>query len=83
MRWLRAFGAFWYDFIIGEDWRIAASAVGVLAVGAGGLLAGLDGTWLAPAIGVALLAVFVAGTYRSAGTRPRQGRPAIDHDSFT
>jgi hypothetical protein len=25
---IRAFGAFWYDFIIGDDWRVAAG-VGV------------------------------------------------------
>jgi hypothetical protein len=23
MRRLRAFGAFWYDFIVGDDWRVA------------------------------------------------------------
>ena len=23
-RWLRSFGAFWYDFVIGDDWRGAA-----------------------------------------------------------
>lgn len=29
---LRAFGRFWYDFIIGDDWKIAAAVVIVLAV---------------------------------------------------
>jgi hypothetical protein len=24
---LRQFGRFWYDFIVGDDWRIAASVV--------------------------------------------------------
>ncbi len=24
---LRAFGAFWYDFIIGDDWRVAVGVV--------------------------------------------------------
>lgn len=24
---LRAFGAFWYDFVIGDDWRIALGVV--------------------------------------------------------
>ena len=24
---LRAFGAFWYDFIIGDDWRVALGVV--------------------------------------------------------
>ena len=23
-RWLRSFGGFWYDFVIGDDWRGAA-----------------------------------------------------------
>ncbi|MFN8521038.1 MAG: hypothetical protein U0667_17000 [Chloroflexota bacterium] len=60
MRWLRAFGAFWYDFIVGDDWRIAASVVGVLAVGAVAVVAGADGEWLAALLGVALVVVFVA-----------------------
>jgi hypothetical protein len=32
MRWLRQFGHFWYDFIVGDDWRIAASVVLLLAL---------------------------------------------------
>ncbi len=31
-RWLRSFGAFWYDFIIGDDWRVAAVVAAALAV---------------------------------------------------
>lgn len=31
MRFLRAFGLFWYDFIIGDDWKIAAYVVVALA----------------------------------------------------
>jgi hypothetical protein len=34
MRCLSAFGRFWFDFIVGDDWRIAAGVVTVLAVGA-------------------------------------------------
>ena len=37
-RWLRSFGAFWYDFIVGDDWRGAAAVALTLAVTA--LLAG-------------------------------------------
>jgi uncharacterized membrane protein YccC len=29
---LRKFGAFWYDFIIGDDWRVALSIAVALAV---------------------------------------------------
>jgi len=28
---LRAFGAFWYDFLIGDDWRVALGVVLALA----------------------------------------------------
>jgi hypothetical protein len=34
MRTLRAFGRFWYDFVVGDDWRIAAGVVAALGVGA-------------------------------------------------
>jgi hypothetical protein len=27
-----AFAAFWYDFIVGDDWRVAAGVVGALAI---------------------------------------------------
>ena len=27
MKQLKAFGAFWYDFIIGDDWHVAALVV--------------------------------------------------------
>ena len=31
MRWLVAFGAFWYDFIVGDSAVLAVGGVGVLA----------------------------------------------------
>jgi len=34
MRLLRGFLRFWYDFLVGDDWRIAAGVVLVLAAGA-------------------------------------------------
>lgn len=36
-RLLRSFGRFWYDFVIGDDWKIAAAVAAALAL----LLAGL------------------------------------------
>lgn len=32
MKQLKAFGAFWYDFIIGDDWRVALGVVAALAL---------------------------------------------------
>jgi hypothetical protein len=39
MKFLKSFGEFWYDFIIGDDWKIFAGVVVALAV----LLAALRG----------------------------------------
>lgn len=33
MRYIKAFGQFWYDFIVGDDWKIAAAVVITLVVG--------------------------------------------------
>ena len=35
MRYLRSFGLFWWDFVVGDDWRVAA-----------GLAVALGLTWL-------------------------------------
>jgi hypothetical protein len=34
VRYVRGFGRFWFDFLIGDDWRIAAGVASVLGVGA-------------------------------------------------
>jgi hypothetical protein len=34
MRFVRGFCRFWFDFIVGDDWRIALGVVLVLGVGA-------------------------------------------------
>ena len=51
---VRAFAAFWWDFLVGDDWRVAAGIA--LAVAATALLAhyGLSAWWLLP-LAVALL----------------------------
>ena len=58
MRALRSFGAFWYDFVVGDDPWVAVGVVAGLAGTA--LLAHNDLTawWLLPV----LTAVFLAGT---------------------
>ena len=70
MRLLRGFGRFWYDFIVGDDWRIALGVVVVLAAGA--LLVAADALAddvLAPLVGAGIVAVvsvsIVAGARRS------------------
>ncbi len=34
MRFVKGFFQFWYDFLIGDDWKIAAAVLVVLSVGA-------------------------------------------------
>jgi hypothetical protein len=34
LRFAAAFGRFWWDFVVGDDWRIAAGVVVVLTGGA-------------------------------------------------
>jgi hypothetical protein len=55
---LRAFGAFWYDFVVGDDWRIAAGIIVVLATGAVAVAAGISGPWLAPVLVVGFAVAF-------------------------
>ena len=56
MRQLKAFGAFWYDFIIGDDWRVAAAVVAGLALAAIlAHVARVNAWWAFPAFVVAAL----------------------------
>jgi membrane protein YdbS with pleckstrin-like domain len=59
---LKQFGQFWYDFVVGDDWKIAAAVVAALAVGAA-IVAGAatDATWPAPAAGAVVLLAFTVG----------------------
>ncbi|MGH3432779.1 MAG: hypothetical protein ACRDQB_08090 [Thermocrispum sp.] len=57
---MRGFGQFWYDFIIGDDWKIAMAVVLVLLVGAALVLAGLGGSGLlAPLLAAGIAVAFV------------------------
>ena len=57
VRWAVAFGRFWYRFIVGDDWMIAATiAVGLVAVYAL-TRAQVAAWWLMPAVVAAALIV--------------------------
>jgi len=62
MNYIVNFGKFWYDFVIGDDWRIAGAVVAALA--ATGLLvhAGIAAWWLLPVVVLA----FLGGSLRMA-----------------
>jgi hypothetical protein len=58
MSFLTAFGYFWWDLVIGDDWRIAAYVVTSLAAAVGLMLAGL------PDLAVGLVALgLVMGSF--------------------
>ena len=47
-RWIRAFVAFWIDYIFGDDWTVAA-VIGVALLATWGLgRAGVHAWWLLP-----------------------------------
>jgi hypothetical protein len=51
---LRVFGAFWYDFIVGDDWRVAVGVAVALAVTYGVSRTSVPAWWVLP-VAVALL----------------------------
>jgi hypothetical protein len=65
VRFVRSFGRFWWNFIVGDDWRVAAGVGVALALTA--LLAhdGVNAWWLLP-VAVALL---LADSVRRASRR--------------
>jgi hypothetical protein len=54
---VRGFGLFWYDFLIGDDWTVAAGVVVALGVTYGLVRADVAAWWLLPPAVVAVLAV--------------------------
>jgi len=52
MKYIIAFGAFWIDFIVGDDWRIAVAVVVGLAVTATLVRMGIPAWWVLP-VGIA------------------------------
>ena len=56
MKWLAQFGKFWYDFLIGDDWRLAVGVVITISCVFFVAHHGLNGWWLLP-LAVALLLV--------------------------
>jgi hypothetical protein len=71
MRFATGFARFWWDFIVGDDWRIAVGVVVVLAAGAllvsGG---GVSDHLVAAVVAVGIILVAIASIVTGArGTR--------------
>ena len=70
MNFLRAFGRYWYDFVVGDDWKIAVAVLLALA----SLLIILrnnliSGTWLVISGGALIMLFFSISLFID--TRPR------------
>jgi hypothetical protein len=59
---LRAFARFWYHFLVGDDWTVAAGVVLALAATYAVSRTALPSWWIVPAVAVLLLVVSVART---------------------
>lgn len=68
MKYLAAFGRFWWDFLVGDDWLVAVGLV--IALGATAAVAHDDVSawWLMP---VAVVGLLVVSIRRATTRRPR------------
>jgi hypothetical protein len=71
MRRLRGFLAFWYDFIVGDDWRIAVGIAAALALTCGVSRSTGDVWWIVPMAVAMLLPFSVWRAVRASDNRSR------------
>ena len=66
MKWLAAFGRFWWDFVIGDDWL--AAVLVAIAIGATAAVAhdGVTAWWLMPLAAPLVLWLSLRRAIRSA-----------------
>jgi hypothetical protein len=63
--WLVSAGRFFYGFVVGDDWRVAAVVVLALIATAVLVANGINAWWLVPPVAVAMTAVAISnGTQR-------------------
>jgi hypothetical protein len=73
IRRIRGFGAFWYGFIVGDDWRVAVGVVLALAITDVLSRATAAPTWWIVVVAVAVLLV---SSIRRATRRPDRSQTA-------
>ena len=64
MNALRRFGRFWWDFVVGDDWRAALGLLIAIGTTAALVAAGVDAWWLMP---IAVVVVLALSLRREAG----------------
>jgi hypothetical protein len=55
MTTIRRFATFWWDFVVGDDWRVAVGIVAGLAVSAAVAASDVPSWWILPAAVAAIL----------------------------
>jgi hypothetical protein len=63
-KWARAFGAFWYGFLVGDDWIIPVAVVAGLAGTYLVSRSGLAAWWLTPVVVAVVLLASLARAVR-------------------
>jgi len=82
---LIAFLRFWYDFIIGDDWTVAAGVVAALVVAHALAARAVPAWWVMPlAVGVLLSNSLRRAAHppRSRGPRQRRDTPTLPRTNF-
>ena len=62
---IRAFLAFWYDFVVGDDWRVAVGVVVALAATYAVSRAGAPAWWIVPVAAALLLTLSLVRVVRT------------------
>ena len=66
MKYVAGFFRFWWDFIVGDDWRVAATVVAGMALTAVIADAGMAAWWVMPVAVVVALAASLRRATRDA-----------------
>jgi hypothetical protein len=63
---LKSFAAFWYDFVVGDDWQVAVGVIVGLAATYGLVKAGVPAWWVMPVAVAVLLSTSLLRATRAA-----------------
>jgi hypothetical protein len=67
MRRLKQFGRFWWNFVVGDDWRAAAGLAASIGITAGLAAAGVAAWWFMPLAVAAVLWLSLRREARATG----------------